>query len=88
MLFGGGEGAEGRGRVGSLGGMTNETDEDAARKKKIVTAAVVTGIVVVGVVVASRWFKRGGLRRTVKGFAEVEAVAIADRLVDELFEAV
>jgi hypothetical protein len=68
--------------------MTNETDADAARKKKILTAAVVTGVVVVGVVIASRWFKRGGMRRTVKGLAEVEAVAIADRLVDELFEAV
>lgn len=69
--------------------MTNGTDADAeARRKKIVTAAVVAGVVVVGVLVARGWFKRGGLRRSVKGFAEVEAVAIADRLVDELFEAV
>lgn len=69
--------------------MTNGTDADTDdRRKQLVTAAVATGVVVVGVLVARRWFTRGGLRRTVKGFAEVEAVAIADRLVDELFEAV
>lgn len=68
--------------------MTNGTEPDDARRRKLITAAVVGAVAVVGVVLATRWFKRGGLRRTVKGLAEVEAVAIADRLVDELFEAV
>lgn len=65
-----------------------EADDAHSSRKQLIAAAVVTGIVVVGVVIATRWFRRGGLRRSVKGFAEVEAVAIADRLVDELFEAV
>lgn len=76
------------GAVGSLGAMTNGTDPEDGRRTKLIAAAVVAGVAVIGVVVAVRWFKRGGVRRTVKGFAEVEAVAIADRLVDELFEAV
>jgi hypothetical protein len=69
--------------------MTNGSEQEAAaRKKKLVAAAVVAGAAVIGVVIARRWLKRGGMRRSVKGLAEVEAVAIADRLVDELFEAV
>ena len=60
-------------------------------RRRVVIGAVVIGAVVVGAVVIGavgrRWWKRGGARRTVKGLAEVSAVALADAIVDEFLPA-
>lgn len=66
-------------------------DGSADWRRRVVIGAVAVGAVVVGVVVIGavgrRWWKRGGARRTVKGLAEVGAVALADAIVDELLPA-
>lgn len=68
--------------------MTDGSEAAAARRRKqIVAATVVTGVVAVGVALAVRWFRRGGMRHAVRGLAEEGAVALADRLVDEIFPA-
>lgn len=53
----------------------------------MIVGVIALGAVAVVCVVAVRWWRTGGARRSVKHVAEAGAVALADALVDELLPA-
>jgi hypothetical protein len=67
--------------------MTTEAESRDARRRRIVVVTLVVGVTAIGVALTVRWVRRGGVRHAVRDLAEEGAVALADRLVDEIFPA-
>jgi hypothetical protein len=63
---------------------TPPPDDTRARARRAIIVGVVLGAIVIVITVKVRWWHRGGPGRSMKGLAEVGAVALADAIVDEL----